>query len=60
MTMHQQTDTDLLDQAEEEILTATLSDEDLEAAAGPDSYRGVGLYSCGVRGSMCSGPTRIC
>jgi hypothetical protein len=49
--------TNALDQADEEILAFTVSDEALEAASGTE--RGAGL-SCGGGGSYCAGPTQIC
>jgi len=49
--------TDARDQAEEELLSAALSDEALEGASGTEKG---GRYSCGVAGSHCTGPTQVC
>jgi hypothetical protein len=45
------------DQDEEEILSPSMSDEALEAAAGTEKG---GRNSCGIGGSHCAGLTRVC
>lgn len=44
--------TTIIDQADEDILASTLSDETLEAAAGPDRHGG--LYSGWTNGGQCT------
>ena len=53
--MNQQTEHP--DQAEEEILNPSMSDDALEAAAGAEKG---GRASCGIVGSQCAGQTRVC